>query len=278
MLRTLLAAVFIAFGQVAGAAGQAVQTGGTLLVSVVDRANQPRVDFDAADFVVSQGNEPREVVAVRVADYPLVLLLDTGEDLDAIRPAATRFVERVGDRAVAVLTLADPPATIASFEDSRGTVLSRIAGAEPSVSPARAPLQALAAAARLIREADAPFSAIVLVSAAPLEDEHPEPPGFLTAFVESRAILHVVTRGVSGPAAGTDNEAMLRSLANRSGGRHLLIYSSASYQVALDQMADRLGMELLVEYLTPVGRVEEGEVRVGVKVPGARVRGLGVAR
>jgi hypothetical protein len=71
---------------------------------------------------------------------------------------------------------------------------------------------------------------------------------------------------------------MLRTLADRSGGRHLMIYSSASFQVALDQLADRLGRELLVEYLTPVGGADEGEVRVGVKVPGARVRGLGVAR
>jgi hypothetical protein len=284
MLRTSLPATVVVASAIATACAatqvgaQGIESGGTLLVTVVDRRNQPTVNVDAADFVVSQGDESREVLAVRVADYPLVLLLDTAGDLDAIRVAARRFVERVGDRAVAVLTLTDPPTVLASVEDGRAAALARIDGATPAPTTARAPFQALAAAARLIREAGSPFAAIVLVSASPLEDEHMEPPGFLTSFIESRAILHVVTKGASTAPAGSVNEAMLRNLANRSGGRHLMIYSSASFQIALDQLADRLGMEMLVEYLTPVGGVEEGEVRVGVKVPGARVRGLGVAR
>jgi hypothetical protein len=278
MLRTSLAAAVVAIATTAPPTAQGIETGGALLVTVVDRTNQPTVNVDAADFVVSQGDEPREVLAVRVADYPLVLLLDTAGDVNAIRVAASRFVERVGDRAVAVITLTDPPVALASFDDGPATALARIEEAAPAVTAGRAPLQALAAAAGMIREAGAPFAAIVLVSASPLEDEHIEPPGFLTSFVESRAILHVVTKGMSTAPAGSGNEAMLRNLANRSGGRHLMIYSSASYQAALDQLADRLGMELLVEYLAPSGGVEEGEVRVGVKVPGARVRGLGIAR
>jgi hypothetical protein len=278
MLRTSLAAAVVAIATTAPPTAQGIETGGALLVTVVDRTNQPTVNVDAADFVVSQGDEPREVLAVRVADYPLVLLLDTAGDVNAIRVAASRFVERVGDRAVAVITLTDPPAALASFGDGRAMALARIEEAAPAATAGRAPLQALAAAAGMIREAGAPFAAIVLVSASPLEDEQIEPPGFLTSFVESRAILHVVTKSMSTAPAGSGNEAMLRNLANRSGGRHLMIYSSASYQAALDQLADRLGMELLVEYLAPSGGVEEGEVRVGVKVPGARVRGLGIAR
>lgn len=278
MRRTPLRAVLVATLAVGLHAAQGLSTGGTLLVTVFDRANRPTVNVDATDFVVTQGNAPREVAAVRVADYPLVLLLDTTADLDAIRPAAVRFIERVGDRAIAVVTLADPPAVLATFEDGRAEALARIEAMIPSATPARAPLHALADASRLIRETGTPFAAIVFVSAAPLEDGQIEPPGFLTSFVESRAILHVVTKGSSESPGGSVSEGMLRTLADRSGGRHQMIYASASFQVALDQMADRLGMELLVEYLAPAGGSEEGEVRVGVKVPGVRVRGLGVAR
>jgi hypothetical protein len=179
---------------------------------------------------------------------------------------------------VAVVTLGDPPIELASFDGGRAAALERVNEARTAPTAARAPLQALAAASRMIHDLEAPFSAIVLVSASPLEDGHVEPPGFLTSFVQSRAILHVITRGSSDAPGGSAAEGMLRTLANRSGGRHLMIYSSASFQVALDQLADRLGMELLVEYLAAAGAVDEGEVRVGVKVPGARVRGLGVAR
>jgi hypothetical protein len=34
----------------------------------------------------------------------------------------------------------------------------------------------------------------------------------------------------------------------------------------------------MIEYLVPPGRGGPGEVRVGVKIPGARVTGLGVSR
>jgi hypothetical protein len=280
MLRTSLAAAFasIVATSTSPTAAQGVETAGTILVTVVDRANRPTVNVDAADFVVHQGHEPREVVAVRVADYPIVLLLDTAGDPDAIRAAAMRFIERIGDRTVAVVTLSDPPVAIASFDGGRAGALEKIQEAPSAPTAARAPLQALAAASRMIRDLEAPFSAIVFVSASPLEDGHVEPPGFLTSFVQSRAILHVITHGSSDAPGGSAAEGMLRTLANRSGGRHLMIYSPASFQVALDQLADRLGMELLVEYLAPAGGADEGEVRVGVKVPGARVRGLGVAR
>jgi hypothetical protein len=281
MLRIFLAALLAVALLEAVVLPQQPDTAGILLVTVVDAQNQPTVNLDAADFVVSQGDEPREVFAVRIADYPLVLLLDNGADaagdLPVIRAAAARFVERIGERAVAVLTLSDPPSVLASFEDDRETVIHRIESMPAAATTARAPLHALGAASEMLREGGAQFSAIVLVSAAPLEAGQTEPTGFLTSFLESRAILHVVTKGASPLPGQTDSEGILRNMAERSGGRHLLIYSTASFQIALDQLADRLGAEMLVEYLTPAG-APRGDVRVGVKMPGARVRGIGVNR
>jgi hypothetical protein len=55
-----------------------------------------------------------------------------------------------------------------------------------------------------------------------------------------------------------------------------VIYSASSYQAALDRLADRLTSEMLIEYLVPVGS-KPNDVKVGVRIIGTRVRGLGVA-
>ena len=65
-------------------------------------------------------------------------------------------------------------------------------------------------------------------------------------------------------------------LAEQTHGEFTTIYSAASYQAALDRLADRLTSELLVEYLVPVGS-KPNDVKVGVRMVGAHVRGLGVA-
>jgi hypothetical protein len=280
MLCLLLAAIGVLGGANAEALHrQELGAAGVALVTVFDTRNQPTVDVDASDFAVSQGNETLEVIDVRVADYPVVLLLDNGsgtDDFDAVRAAATRFIERVGDRAIAVVTLTDPPAVLASFDDGRSTAIERIGELEAAPASRRVPLQALGAASEMIREGGGQFAAIVLVSAA-LQEELVEPPGFLTSFLESRAILHVVLKGASA-SEPSRSENILRNMANRSGGRHLRIYSAASFQIAMDQIADRLGTEMLIEYFIPAAAGSDQDIRVGVKVPGARVRGLGVSR
>ena len=55
-----------------------------------------------------------------------------------------------------------------------------------------------------------------------------------------------------------------------------MIYSAASYQAALDRLADRMTSEMMIEYLVPVGS-KPNDVKVGIRVVGASVRGLGVA-
>jgi hypothetical protein len=59
-------------------------------------------------------------------------------------------------------------------------------------------------------------------------------------------------------------------------GDFTAIYAAASYQPATDRIVTRLTTELLVEYIVPVGS-KANDVKIGVRFPGARVRGLGVA-
>ena len=68
----------------------------------------------------------------------------------------------------------------------------------------------------------------------------------------------------------------IRALAEQSRGEFTTIYSAASFQAALDRLADSLAAEMMIEYIVPVGS-KPNDVKVGVHIAGARVHGLGVA-
>ena len=91
-----------------------------------------------------------------------------------------------------------------------------------------------------------------------------------------RVILHIVANRPGQTAGGGRGNNTLRALAEQSRGEFTVIYSSASYQAALDRLADRLTSEMLIEYLVPVGS-KPHDVKVGIRIVGAKVRGLGVA-
>jgi hypothetical protein len=280
-LVVLIAALFMA-----GTAGSAqTATGRIILATVTDSRGQPVTSLTEDDFVVHEGGEPREVLSARLADYPVVVLVDNGgaggADLDAIRSAAGRFVARLGrGRAVAVGPLADPAMPLTSFEAERALVASALDGLGPAPSDASLFVQAIAHAAGAIRATEAPFSAIGVFAAADLEAPVPAAAAVLTPVLAGRTAVHVVARTTApgrGAAAGTLGDTM-RVLSEQSRGQFTPIYSGVSYQAALDRLADRLAAEMIVEFLVPPGVAAGGDVKVGVRIPGARVMGLGVSR
>ncbi len=281
--RRLRAAVFAAFvSSIAATVSPQVAIGRVLLATVVDAAAKPIVDLSVDDFAIEENGAAREVFSVHVADYPVVLLIDASAravaDRRAIHAAAARFLRRVGEeRAVAVGTLSSPPTMLGAFGGARGDVLDRlerpIGEAPPVGDGPLAPLAAVAAAARMVQALGSPFSCVIVVWS---PDPTRVPDGAateLSAVFESRTVLHVVSRGAAGQAS-TDDEA-LRDLSARTGGQFIRIYSEASYNVALDRLADRLGAEVMVEFLVPQG--PRGDVRAGVRIPGARVQGIRIS-
>jgi hypothetical protein len=258
--------------------------GRVLLAAVTDAANRPLVDLEADDFVVHEDGQEREVLSVRIADYPLVILIDNGSHAarawSEMRAATSRFVRRVGTRSIAVVTVADPPTLVAAFEQEREATLAAIEGLEPVDHSRRRPLQALGQISTLIRDTGSAFAAVLAVTVASRGDDT-EPRGLLAPFLETRDILHVVTlTAAPAPAepAAVGPDDVLRDVATRSGGRATAIFSPVSFQIALDQIAERLASEMLVEYVAPPGAPAASDVRVGVARPGTRVRGLGVWR
>jgi len=268
VLAAALAALALGAGQQAGASRFALAT-------VSDAHGKAVVDVGADDFVIEEGGSAREILDVRVADYPLVLVLDNGRgaraDFASIRSAAARFIDRMGPRPIALVTTAPAPALVTTFEDERESLLSHLEEIEPTDADGQ-PLRAAALAASTIRATGALFSAIVVAAASPAEVSGTEAEEPLAPIVDSRAVVHIVAndRGVGASAA------FFRGISQQTHGDYTAIYASASFQPAFDRLLARLTTELLVEYIVPVGS-KPVDVKIGVRQPGSRVRGLGVA-
>jgi hypothetical protein len=254
------------------------QTGASrfALAQVSDSRGAALVDVGADDFVVQESGVEREILDVRVADYPVVVVLDNGAaavaDFPSMRAAATRFVERLGPRPVAVATAGGTPKLAASFDDERATLLARLSRIEPAGTEDSQPLGAAALAAETIRSTGTLFAAIVALTASPIEVAGPAADPLLAPIIDSRAVLHVVANSAR---VGATHQ-FLRGLVDQTHGDFTAIYAPASYQPAVDRLVTRLTTELLIEYIVPPGS-KASDVKIGVRIPGARVRGLGVA-
>lgn len=249
-----------------------------VLAAVVNGQGQPVVDVGLDDFVVTEGSATREVLDVHVADYPLAVVIDdraeAAASLPAARTAAHRFISRVGDRPVALLRLTDGRTPVATLDDERATVLAQLGVVNPVTEAASAPLDTIARAAGLLAGTGAPFSAVVVIAAGPVDATALVRGELLPQILESGAAVHVVQAQNPDDLPGDDTD-LLHVVADQSRGQFTAIFSLASYGAALDRLADRLAIEMMVQYLAPAGpRV--GDVRVGVRMPGARVIGLGV--
>jgi hypothetical protein len=266
-----------------------------MLAAVTDPRGHTIVDIGPDDFVVQEGAASREILSVRVADYPIVVVLDShgssAEDFALIQQATVHFIERLGnDRPIIVATSGTNPRLLATFDDDRKTVLERVNALEPEPAArdtpgardttgargfSRAnPMIAAALAANTLHATGTLFSSIVILSAA--GDEEAEVNAETTApIIESGAIVHVIAKRP--PASSVDRSLQaMRAIANQTRGEFTPIYAAASFQAALDRLVDRLSSEMLIEYLVPPGS-KPVDAKIGIRLAGARVRGLGVA-
>jgi hypothetical protein len=252
--------------------------GRTILVSVADSRAKSLVDLEADDFVVNDGGRERDVVDVHIADYPVVLLLDAGVEAafwPTIKSAAQRFITRIGERPVIIGSLSDPAQLSGSFDDDRASVLARLAELPHDPSANHSTLPTVAKSARLLRETSIPFSAIVVITARPIDSADVADAELLPSIVESGSTVHIIENRTDAAASATAD--LLKVLADQTHGQYTLIFSSASYAIAMDRLADKLAAEMMVQYVLP-NTTAGGEVKVGVRRPGARVVAVGVAK
>jgi len=283
MIRGLLAVLAATAIFATPAAHQQTGASRTALAIVSDSRNRSIVDVGPDDFVIQEGGQAREVLSVRVADYPVVLMLDNGsegrDDFAMQRKAAQRFLERLGPRPIAVGTLSDPPRMITTFEDERPKTMEGLEALEIAPHAKSVLLQGASVGADAIRSSGALFGALVVLSATPIDGSRGAPDEMIAPLVDSRAVLHVIANRntqLTGGFGQVRSGQVLRAIADQTRGAYTVIYNPASYQAALDRLAERLTSEMMVEYLVPRDS-KPVDVKVGVKVAGAHVRGLGVA-
>jgi hypothetical protein len=251
----------------------------TVLAAVVGSQGRPLVDVELDDFVVTEGTQPREVLDVHVADYPLAMVIDDraeiADTLSVTRSAARRFIERVGERPIAVFALSSL-APLVALDAERTAVLDGVTGiAAAGNANAAPPLETIARAAALLQASGAPFSAVVVVAGAPVDASALVRGELLPAIQGSGAAVHVVQAQPGGDASTDGEPDLLQVIAGQTRGQFTPIFSTASFGAALDRLADRLAIEMMVQYEVPEGP-KAGDVQVGVRIPGARVVGLGV--
>jgi hypothetical protein len=273
LLATLFPAVF------ATAERQQVADSRTALVTVSDARRRFIVDLGPDDFVIAESGQAREIIDARMADYPVVVLVDTSgaarESFPDIRRAVGRFLARLGQRPIALGTLSDPPTAVATLEEDRVRAAARLDALRLDGGAESVVLRSAAAAARMLREAASRFSAIVIISASAVDPGRDTPEELIAPIVDSGTVVHaVVNRGTLEAPIGGGLD-VVRRLSDQTHGVFTPIYSAASYQVALDRLAERLASEMMIEYIVPT-RSTATEIQVGVRIPGARVRGLGV--
>lgn len=252
----------------------------TVLAAVVDARSRPVVDVSPDDFVVKEGEQEREVLDVHVADYPLALLLDDRPGVGAIasiRSAARRFIQRVGERPIALFRLSDATTPLTTLDDARPVVLDRVGALAEGTATSTSPLDTVANAAAMLKDSGAPFSAVVIVAGGPFDATAAVRGELLPQVIESGAAVHVVQAqpASTGAMDAATTPDLLKLIAEQTRGQFTPIFSSASYDAALDRLADRLAIELMLQYLTTDGP-SPGDVRVGIRRPGAQVVGLGV--
>jgi len=275
-----MAAVLEAFAQRAPAAGPQHAITRHVLAAVQDDTGRPIVDIDLDDFVVREDDEERDVLSIQLADYPIVVVIDNGRsadrDFDAVRRATRRFIERVGHRPLAVVS-SDPPRVVATFDEERPRILDRIdrlrkGGSTDGVFPG------VVTAAQTIQQTGALFSAIVAVVT---NFGGTLPPDFPAPVLDSGASVHlVIQQKATGRAtlAARQWADALTSLVDDTHGQVMTIYSPDSFQQALDREANQLATELMVEYVAPADSAPDSRVKIGVRLAGASVHFLGVAR
>src|SRR5262245_59551250 len=176
------------------------QTGASrfALAMVADRGGKALVDIGADDFVVQESGASREVLDVRVADYPVAIVVDNGRrasaDFLSIRSAVARFIDRLGPRPLALVTTAPEPAIAAKLDDERPAVVAALEAIEAPGGTDGQPLRAAALAAQPLPPTGSLVSAIVLVTATPFEVSGTASESSLAPIIDSGAVGHVVAR------------------------------------------------------------------------------------
>jgi hypothetical protein len=239
-------------------------------VSAMDRNGAVVSDLTAAEVTVKEGSKSREVTALRPATEPLqvaIIVDDNGTGL--FRVPVARFIEGLLGRAeFSIITVAGQPQKLTSFTGNSDTLRDAINQliARPG-SPDGGQLLSGIYESALDFERRKVQRPVILALTVGGEEHTPLPPHHvLDQLRKSGAALHVVsvvgsTQRTTAPANRpsdllNDNLGLNEVLGDgpkRSGGRREQIPALAGAVTGLQQLAEGLKRQYVVEYVLPEG-------------------------
>lgn len=239
-------------------------------VSAHERSGAAIADLTAADLEVKEGGKTREIVSVKPASAPLqiaILVDDNGTGL--FRVAVARFIEALLGRAeFSIITVAGQPLKLTPFTPNSDVLREAILqlNARPGTPDGGQLLGGISDAALDFerRRVERP---VILALTVGGEEHTPLPPDHvLEQLRKSSAALHVVSvigsqlRPTAQPNRAGDllNENLginevLGDGPKRSGGRREEVPAIAGAVTGLQQLADALKRQYVVEYTLPEG-------------------------
>ena len=250
-------------------AGSQAQTR-RVYVTALDRSGAVVTNLTAADIEVKEGGKTREVVALKPATGPLqvaVIVDDNGTGF--FRVPVARFIEALLGRAeFSIITVAGQPLKLTPFTPNSDVLREAVAqlNARPA-SPDGGQLLAGISEAAIDFERRSVERPIILALTVGGEEHAPLPPHHvLEQLRKSGAALHVVS--VLGNQLRSTTQAnragdllnenlglneVLGDGPKRSGGRREEIPAIAGAATGLQQLADALKQQYVVEYALPEG-------------------------
>jgi VWFA-related protein len=258
-------------------------------VTAADSKGAPVTDLTAADFTVKEGGKTGEIVKVGPAAGLLqvaILVDDNGTGI--FRYAVGKFIESLLGRAeFAISTVTGQMLKLVDYTTSTQALSEAIGklNARPATNDGGQLLDSISETAKELDRRNAPRPVIVALTVG--GEEHSTLPAHhvLDILRQSGASLNVVTvvntalRSQSNPqtASGLLGENMnlnevLGDGPKQSGGRRDEVVATAGITGGLQQLADSLKAQYLIEYALPAGAKPSDKLSVSVKRSGISLR------
>ena len=252
------------------------------LVTVVADASGPVRDLTAKDFIVTEDNQKREVIAAELAQDPLSILLlvdstqppmGTVPPTQDLRSSLAAFVKTVQTQNPAVrfaLTeFAGAAVPKVAFDAKPGDLDTAIGRLYPNQQQQAVLLEALADAGKAMGQQPPPRRAIVSVDFNSREGSDERT--MKTAFEEVRKVGATVWAvSVRGTAQSTPTrEEVLNKLVQNNGGLRLMPVDAPGLDPNLKIVANSLGSQYTVTFIRPGNdkpKVVKFETARGAKV------------
>jgi len=271
-----------------------------VLASVVDgQSEMPILGLSAEDFVVQEGTSRCDTLNARPASYPIAILVDTSQaartQFSEMRKAVRQIVGRMSGREVGLYTFGERSFRVLDYTRDT-TKLERAVDQLFALPDGESHvLDAIIEAGKDISRREPAVAMILVVSAGANDQSSRTPREVFDAVLASHSIVHVVEMRAIGASGRLGNvrgrrnftsdrsaeaalglQEVLQAIVAQTQGDYDRVFSSSGYHASLERLQRRLAAEVVVEYIPGGG--DSKSLRIGTRVPGATVRGIGLDR